>query len=59
MPPRKRSEVQQWGGQIIAVICLKETKIADHIAVGLFLTVFDSRRYSFNEKNNFFYTRSS
>lgn len=34
-------------------------KIADHIAVGLFLTVFDSRRYPFNEKNKFLYTHSS
>ena len=52
-------EFKQQHGPIIPVACLKEMKVPDHIAVGLFVTKHDSRRYSFNEKNKFFYARSS
>ena len=52
-------EFKQQYGPIIPTVCLKEMKVPNHIAVGLFVTEYDSRTYSFNEKNDFFYARSS
>ena len=51
-------EFKQQYGPIIPTACLKEMKVPGHIAVGLFVSEYDSRGYLFNDKKSFFYARS-
>ena len=52
-------EFKQGVSQVIPSACLKKMKVPNHIAVGLFIPEYDSRRYRFEEKTSFFHARNS
>ena len=43
-------EFKQGVGEVIPSACLNKMKVPNHIAVGLFIPEYDSRRYRFEEK---------